>query len=259
MSSETHLKPRTPDSQTQNPGEPKTAGIDLSPSKILGGALAAMTAAALGSQLSVAGTVIGAAVASIVAAVAGSLYTASLERTGRRVKTVVRPGARPTPEAAPGWILPAGSGLPDPTERPTQPERPARAERAERPSRPVRIAWTSVAAGALAAFALAAVALTGIELVSGQALSGDDGTTISQVSDGKPAAPKPTPSDDPTEDASPEANSPSPEPTPSGDPTPSGGSTTEVERIPEPTPSASSLPAQPTPLAPPPYATTPPP
>ncbi len=61
---------------------------------MLGGALAAMTAAALGSQLSVAGTVIGAAVASIVAAVAGALYSASLAHTGNRVKTVVRPGMR---------------------------------------------------------------------------------------------------------------------------------------------------------------------
>ena len=47
-----------------------------------------MTAAALGSQLSVAGTVVGAALASIIAAVAGSLYTASLRRTHDKVKTV---------------------------------------------------------------------------------------------------------------------------------------------------------------------------
>ena len=248
MSTESHLTPRTPDPQTKNSGEPKTAGIDLSPTKILGGALAAMTAAALGSQLSVAGTVIGAAVASIVAAVAGALYTASLEHTGRRVKTVVRPGARPTPELAPGWVLPAV--VPDPTEQ------LARTDPAVRASRPVRIAWTKVAVGALAAFGLAAVALTGIELVSGHALSGDDGTTISQVSDGKPAAPKPTPSDDPTDEASPEEEA-SPEPTPSGDPTPSGGTTTEAERKPEPTPSASSVPVQPTPVDPTPSSTVP--
>ena len=46
-----------------------------------------------------------------------------------------------------------------------------------------RISWKGVAAGALAAFALAALALTGVELVSGHTLSGDEGTTISQVSD----------------------------------------------------------------------------
>ena len=62
--------------------------FDLSITQMVGGALAAMTAAALGSQLSAAGTVIGAALASIVAAVAGSLYTASLRRTSDKVKTV---------------------------------------------------------------------------------------------------------------------------------------------------------------------------
>ena len=41
-----------------------------------------MTAAALGAQLSVVGTVIGAAVASVIAAVASALYTTSLEQHG---------------------------------------------------------------------------------------------------------------------------------------------------------------------------------
>src|SRR5215216_5979003 len=66
----------------------KAKGLDLSATQIVGGALAAMTAAALGSQLSVAGTIVGAALASIIAAVAGSLYTASLRRTHDKVKTV---------------------------------------------------------------------------------------------------------------------------------------------------------------------------
>ena len=66
----------------------KAKELDLSATQIVGGALAAMTAAALGSQLSVAGTVVGAALASIIAAVAGSLYTASLRRTRDKVKTV---------------------------------------------------------------------------------------------------------------------------------------------------------------------------
>jgi len=70
-------------------GEKKSKkSLDLSITQIVGGALAAMTAAALGSRLSVAGTVVGAALASIIAAVAGSLYTASLRRTHDKVKTV---------------------------------------------------------------------------------------------------------------------------------------------------------------------------
>jgi hypothetical protein len=64
----------------------KAKQLDLSATQIVGGALAAMTAAALGSRLSVAGTIVGAALASIIAAVAGSLYTASLRRTHDKVK-----------------------------------------------------------------------------------------------------------------------------------------------------------------------------
>ena len=66
----------------------KVGKLDLSLTKVLGGALAAMTAAALGSRLSVAGTLVGAALASVIAAVAGSLYTASLSHTRDKVKTV---------------------------------------------------------------------------------------------------------------------------------------------------------------------------
>ena len=79
-----------------------TPKLDLSPTKITGGALAAMTAAALGAQLSVVGTVIGAAVASVIAAVASALYTTSLERTGSRVRRVWQRGD------APVVIAPAG-------------------------------------------------------------------------------------------------------------------------------------------------------
>ena len=57
-----------------------------------------MTAAALGSRLSLAGTVLGAAFASIIAAVAGALYTASLRRTSRGVSTVIA-RVRPTAHA----------------------------------------------------------------------------------------------------------------------------------------------------------------
>ena len=62
--------------------------FDLSVTQVVGGALAAMTAAALGSRLSVAGTVVGAALASIIAAVAGAMYTASLRRTRDKVRSV---------------------------------------------------------------------------------------------------------------------------------------------------------------------------
>ena len=74
--------------QTQKNRTTAAGRLDLSPTKIIGGALAAMTAAALGAQLSVVGTVIGAAMASVIAAVASALYTTSLEQTGSRVRRV---------------------------------------------------------------------------------------------------------------------------------------------------------------------------
>jgi outer membrane lipoprotein SlyB len=91
MSTNQKLTNRTTEPDTgREPSDkkPKKSKLDLSATQVVGGALAAMTAAALGSQLSVAGTVVGAALASIIAAVAGSLYTASIRRTRDKVKTV---------------------------------------------------------------------------------------------------------------------------------------------------------------------------
>ncbi|OXM72073.1 MULTISPECIES: hypothetical protein [Amycolatopsis] len=59
-------------------GEKKTG---LSPAQVVASALAAVTAAFLGSTLGVAGTVIGAGVASIVTTVGGEVYLRSLRRT----------------------------------------------------------------------------------------------------------------------------------------------------------------------------------
>ena len=78
MSPNQKLKNTTESGTSNKAGDKqsKAKELDLSATQVVGGALAAMTAAALGSQLSVAGTVVGAALASIIAAVAGSLYTA---------------------------------------------------------------------------------------------------------------------------------------------------------------------------------------
>jgi hypothetical protein len=165
------------DKQQQDEKSEKQRKFELSPSQVVGGALAAMTAAALGSRLGAAGTIIGAAAASVIAAVSGALYTASLRHTHEKVRTVwptrwktntpatvqlVSDPAQPNAAAAPAQQL-------------------TRRKRPESRQRP-RLPWKNVMVGALLAFGIAAVAITGLELVSGQALSGDDGTTISQVS-----------------------------------------------------------------------------
>ncbi|GHF02506.1 hypothetical protein GCM10017786_39830 [Amycolatopsis deserti] len=64
--------------EKEESGEKKTG---LSPAQVVASALAAVTAAFLGSTLGVAGTVIGAGIASIVTTVGGEVYLRSLRRT----------------------------------------------------------------------------------------------------------------------------------------------------------------------------------
>lgn len=61
----------------------------LSVSQTIGGALAAMTAAALGARLGISGTVLGAALASVSAAVLGTILTHSIRRTGDGVRSAI--------------------------------------------------------------------------------------------------------------------------------------------------------------------------
>jgi hypothetical protein len=154
-----------------------------------------MTAAALGSQLSVAGTVIGAALASIIAAVAGSLYTASLRRTTDKVKTVlaVQPNESEDPtvieivEDREGHVVGQRDHVvgSEPTDGPQQRRR-------------LRLNWKRVVVGALAAFGIAAASLTVFELATGQALSGGEGTTIQQVRKGNADKQSDTKKDEPS-------------------------------------------------------------
>jgi len=238
MSNNQKLTNRTAESGTRSQaGDKKAKGnkFDLSATQVVGGALAAMTAAALGSQLSVAGTVIGAALASIIAAVAGSLYTASIRRTHDKVKTVFWTG-QPNEVEDPTVmeILPDSTGhvagqrshlvAPEPNGDPSPP-----------PRRP-KLSWKRVAVAALAAFGIAAVALTTFELVTGHALSGGQGTTIQQVSEGKPAkesdTKKKAPSKEPTNKATTtKSETPTTEPSEAASSEP-----TETETTTEPTP-----------------------
>jgi hypothetical protein len=181
----------------------KKGGLDLSITQILSGALAAVTAAVLGAQLSVGGTVVGAALASIITAIAGSLYTASLRRTGDKVKTVFytsepnevdEPTVMDIVSDREGHIAGQRSHLvaPEPAPSPRQ--------------RGVKLSWKRIVVAALAAFGIAAVALTTVELVTGRALSGGDGTTFQQVSEGRSergsdAKKEKAPSEKPTKEA----------------------------------------------------------
>ena len=170
-----------PDAKEPGDKKPRKSNLDLSVTQVVGGALAAMTAAALGSQLSVAGTVVGAALASIIAAVAGSLYTTSIRRTRDKVKTVFWTGQPNEVEEPTVMEIVSDSGghvagqrshlvAPEPAPSPRQ--------------RGPKLNWKRVAVVALAAFGIAAISLTAVELVTGHALSGGNGTTFQQVSEG---------------------------------------------------------------------------
>ena len=240
--SQSDTNSREPEAQRQADSNEsaKKRAIDLSPSQVLGGALAAMTAAAIGSRLGAAGTIIGAAAASVVAAVAGALYTASLRHTHAKVRTV--------------WSGRWSSGIPGTVEVISDraaataanagPQHTAPRRRAPLFPGRLRIPWKRAAVGALLAFGIAAATLTGLELISGHALSGGEGTTVTQVTqrdggsdpakrdpktedkDKKPASSsEPTRSPEPTTStsSSPEETAPTPNPEPTSTPVPTAG------------------------------------
>ncbi len=182
MSTNHNLKNTTEADTSNGAGDKqsKAKELDLSATQIVGGALAAMTAAALGSQLSVAGTIVGAALVSIIAAVAGSLYTASLRRTRDKVKTVFWTGEpNEVDEPTVMEILPDREG-----HIAGQRSHLVAPEPIDPSPRRRKLNWKRVAVAALVTFGIAAVSLTVFELATGQALSGGDGTTIQQVREG---------------------------------------------------------------------------
>jgi hypothetical protein len=165
--------------QTDSEKSEKSRRFDLSLSQVIGGALAAMTAAAIGSRLGAAGTIIGAAAASVVAAVSGAIYTASVRHTHQKVKTIWpvrwKVGNLTTVQLVTDRTEPNAATAPAQQLAPREQPSGSRLLRH-------RLPWRTALIGALLAFGIAAVAVTGLELISGRALSGDDGTTISQVS-----------------------------------------------------------------------------
>jgi hypothetical protein len=143
--------------------ETTTGKPDIKLSQLIATALAAITAAFLGSRLGVAGTVIGAGVASIVSTVAGALYQHSLDRTSSRVRSF-RTGELDDPAA------PTSSTVEE-----TVLIRPPSAPR-RRPRWGVAVALTALA------FVIGMGAVTGVELIKNGPISGgDNGTTIGSL------------------------------------------------------------------------------
>jgi hypothetical protein len=239
----------------------KKSGLDLKPTQIAAGALAAVTAALLGSTLNVAGTITGAAIASIVSTIGSALYQRSIERTHESVLRVgskawvVKPVDGETASEASAEAPDETSGQ---TEGKTEDKTEVDAEDKARESR----RWPKVAAGAVLVFVLGMLAVTGVEWLRGAPLSGgDQGTTLGAVV-GKPTerapeqqAPQPSVSSTPdaptTTTTPPTTSSGTPttttEPSPSSTTPPPSSSAPPVTTTEQPT---SEAPAQTAPAPP---------
>ena len=155
----------------------KENGLGVRPGQVISAALAAVTAAVLGSTMGLAGTVIGAGLASVVTTVAGALYLHSLERTKAGVQLVrerVRSGVT-------GHVIIEREVTTQDQPDEAKPEDGAEEPPKERPSATRAIRWGAVVAGSVLAFVLGMLAITGYEKLTGGSLSGGTGTTVGGV------------------------------------------------------------------------------
>ncbi len=242
----TDTKTLPPDTDKQPP-QPKTKRLDISGTQLVGGAFAAMTAAVIGAQLGVAGTVLGAAIGSVVAGTAGSLYTASLKHTQTKIASafIGRVGDTPvqitTTDRIPDERTPGDRSTVDGWHAVTQPvaavappspEPVATAAEIDPAGRPAaRGPWKPILVATVAVFLLAIAGITAFELITGQSVSGGQGTTISQVGDGRSGG-SDTPRQDPSTDTSTTEPTTEPSAPPSTEPSSEPGQVTEPTTAP---------------------------
>ena len=178
-------------------------------SQVIAGALAAVTAALIGSTMGVAGTVVGAGVASVISTIGGTLYLRSIQRTKDsvrvvRAKVVGRSGGAtvlvtddPEQKAATGEQVEVATTEPsEEPDRDAEPEPGAGSEPVAEPTEQLddpeqlddrppsdrrRLRWPVLVVTTLAAFALGMLAVTGVEWLRGESLSGDSGTTFGSI------------------------------------------------------------------------------
>jgi hypothetical protein len=199
----------------------------LKPAQVFASALAAVTAAFLGSTLGVAGTIAGAGIASLVTTIGSEVYLRSLRKTreaARRTKRIlaappdtrlrqetraleppppppnplirpetVRPGEQTVHLPVPGRDEPS-TGEPTvfrspSTDTPTVLRSPHGNPRSEKTWWKSR--WALAAGGSVVAFVVGMLAVTGFESLTGHALSGGTGTTVGRIVQGPPP-PAPT-------------------------------------------------------------------
>lgn len=235
----------TPEPEKQT-AEKEPAKLSFSLPQLLGSAAAAATVAYVGSSLGTAGTIFGAALASVIGALAGTVYTAGLDRTGRRLGSVMRRGweriRNADPELDETTEDAESAGAAPGSQPPPDKERTWR-----------HIAWR-IGVAAAAIFAVAFLAITAWELVTGRSLDGGEGTTVGQVvrPERSPSAePEPTPTATPT--PTPTESTPEATPTPTASPTPEPSESATPE--PSETPTEAPTPTAASPVAPEPTGT----
>jgi len=152
-----------------------TEGIRIS--QVLAGALAAVTAALLGSTVGVAGTVVGAGLASVVSTVGGALYLRSIQRTKQSVRTV---RAKVVGRSGDATVLVTDEDTQQETGESAEVDQPDASDDRPEPERR-RLRWPTLVAGSVLAFALGMLAITGVEWLRGEPLSGGTGTTFGSI------------------------------------------------------------------------------
>ncbi|EWM19142.1 hypothetical protein KUTG_09446 [Kutzneria sp. 744] len=182
----------------------------IRPIELFAGALAAVTAAFLGSLFGVAGTVIGAALASLVSAVGAAVYQRSLDRAWQSLWSRLAAPPRSGSGDAAGRAVPdehSSLATPQPINPPTSSGRH-------------KHRWLPLIVAAVAMFVLGMAVLTGVELLHGGPISGGNaGTTIGGLF-GRPTQ-------RPTQTRAPESTSTTPRPT-----SPTQTTTTQVNSPP---------------------------
>jgi hypothetical protein len=213
--------------------------------QVAAAALAAVTAALLGSTLGVAGTVLGAGVASVVTTVGAELYLRSMRRTraaAQRARELARaltvPGSRHE-RVARNFSEQPTVRLPKPgTEAPGAGDEPT--------SKLRKLRWPLIIGTSVAAFIIAIAVITGFEGATGNTFGGGNGTTIGRlVASGSGLPGKKTQQPPTTQNSTPSATTQAPtsSPTPTATSTPNTTSPTSPTRAPATTGSASPTPS----------------
>lgn len=226
------INPTGPRTEVTAPEEEPDKGPDLTMTKVVAGAGAAATSAAVGSFLGAAGTVAGAALGSVVLTIGSVVYQRSLDRTKEVVRTRIRVVGDRGTTAVSRTVAPRDLGdsemtIPMPRVSSDEPETVLLAPSA--PERPSRRRLAVLAGLTVMAFAIGLLIVTGIEWAKGSPLSGGEtGTSVGHV-----FAPGPAPAADiPADDGAPEpTGEPADEVEPSGTPAPTPSETADPDDL----------------------------